>query len=896
MISGTSTGRRVTLVISVLNHERQLAEMFDSVRLQEPIRDAEVIVVDRGSTDASGSFVNAFLATHKNARMVKGAGLTLGGSRSLGARLATRPAVAFLSGDSVMTAESFDRRLRSFDDLDVLAGSRGRRVVPANVEVEPELREAHVIRAAGPRLSVETSIFSKRWLGWLDDAKGELETDDAMILPLVTAPRVRLLDGRFVERAKADDYLPQQERDSLRVTTAWSQLKIADLIMERIGGFSEPAQTAIRAQLIKTMCHHLINAPRAMTVVDGRKFFERASAVFAAFDPDEIRAATSTLAHRIAFVAMASENLGLFLDRWSHAAGLEEIQGAESLKVVPRPDGPAVKLLKVTSPKLLLERFDSRHSERVVRFSGRLELPGVPTPGLEEQVRVRISAAGTPLCESVQVRVRSEASADTPRTVLEWICHAPANGVPEGVSTLDGHVFIEGGRFTIRLRPTLGLLRRNREVRTRSTRSLLLPTVDDRIQLLTRRNTAHANRAKWAWLLAKRDLLAIKRSQPFAWTRLLRLLTKPLSWGRPIWLLTERGDTAQDNGFRFFQWARKNAHGARVYYVLKRSSPAWHSIGNHRAVVPYGSVRHCLAMLHARVLVSSQDIDGYMLPPSWDRREFRLFLAPRLAQRRVFLQHGVTCNGVSRQLASDVLGVDLLVTSSPKEHSYIESEARYGSELAQTGMPRFDSLHRIESNRIVIMPTWRRYLVLPSYTRVGKDPGTFSGSRYERFYSALLSSSRLESVLEKHDVFLTFAPHYEVARHFNDASSSSRRIEVVANSGTRVQEYIATARVLVTDYSSVMFDAAYLGTPVLQLPFDLEEFHERHYPRGWFDNGGGEFWPVARTVDDAISELDRILSDGARTERQYRDHIEELFPLRDRQNSRRVYEAIQALT
>ena len=99
-------------------------------------------------------------------------------------------------------------------------------------------------------------------------------------------------------------------------------------------------------------------------------------------------------------------------------------------------------------------------------------------------------------------------------------------------------------------------------------------------------------------------------------------------------------------------------------------------------------------MLHAKVLIASYDIDGYLLPDSWKRDEYQRHLAWRIGSRRVFLQHGVIYNDVSAALHKGITGLDLFVTSSPAEARFVKQRMGYGKEVRVLGLPRFDTLSR----------------------------------------------------------------------------------------------------------------------------------------------------------------------------------------------------------
>ena len=75
-------------------------------------------------------------------------------------------------------------------------------------------------------------------------------------------------------------------------------------------------------------------------------------------------------------------------------------------------------------------------------------------------------------------------------------------------------------------------------------------------------------------------------------------------------------------------------------------------------------------------------------------------------------------------------------------------------------------------------------------------------------------------------------------------------VEALAFAGTDVQALYGQCALLVTDYSSVAFNTAYLDRPAVYFQFDREEMlRGAHVGRqGYFDYERDGFGPVARDV------------------------------------------------
>ncbi|HLS31988.1 MAG TPA: CDP-glycerol glycerophosphotransferase family protein, partial [Brevibacterium sp.] len=95
-----------------------------------------------------------------------------------------------------------------------------------------------------------------------------------------------------------------------------------------------------------------------------------------------------------------------------------------------------------------------------------------------------------------------------------------------------------------------------------------------------------------------------------------------------------------------------------------------------------------------------------------------------------------------------------------------------------------------------------------------------------------------------------------------------------------------------TDHSSVHFDAAYLGTPVIYARFDRDEYESRHAAPSWFDYERDGFGPVTYSLDGALDELEALLTRDCEPDPRYAARVSDIFTHHDFDNSRRVVAAI----
>ena len=108
------------------------------------------------------------------------------------------------------------------------------------------------------------------------------------------------------------------------------------------------------------------------------------------------------------------------------------------------------------------------------------------------------------------------------------------------------------------------------------------------------------------------------------------------------------------------------------------------------------------------------------------------------------------------------------------------------------------------------------------------------------------------------------------------------------------KQLFAIAKLVITDYSSAVFDFAYLRKPVLYYQNDIEEFYSgKHtYNKGYFDYEKDGFGEVEYTTESLINRIIEYVENGCQLKDRYRERIEKTFPFHDKANCKRVYEEI----
>ncbi len=92
-----------------------------------------------------------------------------------------------------------------------------------------------------------------------------------------------------------------------------------------------------------------------------------------------------------------------------------------------------------------------------------------------------------------------------------------------------------------------------------------------------------------------------------------------------------------------------------------------------------------------------------------------------------------------------------------------------------------------------------------------------------------------------------------------------------------------TASMVVTDYSSAVFDFAYLHKPLICYQYDREEscFGAYMYTKGYFDYDRDGFGEVERDLDLSVERILEYVENGCRMKELYRERVNGFFAFRD---------------
>ncbi len=353
---------------------------------------------------------------------------------------------------------------------------------------------------------------------------------------------------------------------------------------------------------------------------------------------------------------------------------------------------------------------------------------------------------------------------------------------------------------------------------------------------------------------------------------------------KELWLISERGFEARDNGYFFFRYIVEKHPEINVKFIISKKSPDIRKFSSVKEqIVDYGSFSHYLYLWRAKYLISTH-IMGYApiidFMMSLDRR---IGMFP--SSKRVFLQHGIIKDNIPG-LYGNQIKLDLFCCGGMPEYEYVHDNFNHPNGVVKyTGLCRYDNLIDIHTKKqILVMPTWRMYI----------NKSRFEESDYYKNFTSLLMSERLHKILNQHNYELIFYPHFEIQPLIGSFNKLDLPSNVkIAGFEYDVQQLLIESKVLITDHSSVFFDMAYMRKPIIFYLFDEEKFFSSHYHRGYFSHTdiGDKF----DNIEDVLNCLELTIENDCKMKEEHLNYVNSFFQYHDKHNCERVFDAIKEL-
>jgi CDP-glycerol glycerophosphotransferase len=374
--------------------------------------------------------------------------------------------------------------------------------------------------------------------------------------------------------------------------------------------------------------------------------------------------------------------------------------------------------------------------------------------------------------------------------------------------------------------------------------------------------------------------------------RVLRSLYYPVQQRRPlrdaVLLVSWKGKQCGDNpGAIADELRRRGDDREHIWAVSDWSVP----VPPGATGVLAGTEDYYEAMARCRYLITNDDTqpwyakrDGQVYVQTWHGTPLKRLgfdvATPQFVSGTGYLDH----------LSREVARWDLLLSPNPFSTPIMRRAFRYPGDICESGYPRNDLL--VSGDPAGLAGQVRARLGIPAGQRVvmyaptWRDDQYYASGRYR--FDFRLDLEQAWQRLGADTVILLRGHH-----HMADDVPAGGRPGFVLNvtSYPSMAELCAVSDVLITDYSSVMFDFAPTGKPMLFFTYDLAQY--RDSLRGfYFDfeaEAPGPLLATSAEVIDALADLDPV---AARYAGAYQAFATRFCPLDDGKAAARACDAI----
>lgn len=372
--------------------------------------------------------------------------------------------------------------------------------------------------------------------------------------------------------------------------------------------------------------------------------------------------------------------------------------------------------------------------------------------------------------------------------------------------------------------------------------------------------------------------------------RLAYWVTRPIYRKKKIWMFFDKIYKGGDSSEYLFRYSSKMDDGITKYYLIDKNATDYKRIkADGFKPLVRGSLKHRLVFFNAQMMIVSNSTvfafnDLTMQGSSYFRDicDFHV----------VCVQHGLSVQKIA--IAQNRLrdNTRLYFCASPVEienlsrpvYDYVGYDA-----LKLTGVPRYDGLKNDDKKQIMISPTWR----MQSAMLVSKNEGVardynehFKDTSYFKVFNSLINDKRLLDAADKYGYRIKFVLHPIVSPQVDDFDKNDRVDIIPAIGDMSYEKMFCESSLMVTDFSGIQFDFAYMRKPLVYLHHnDIPQ----HYEEGAYHYDTMAFGEIVHTNDELIDKLTEYMSTGCVMKDKYRKRADDFYAFDDHNNCKRIY-------
>ena len=384
-----------------------------------------------------------------------------------------------------------------------------------------------------------------------------------------------------------------------------------------------------------------------------------------------------------------------------------------------------------------------------------------------------------------------------------------------------------------------------------------------------------------------------KRSWMFLAVRKAYFFMKPIMKRKPIWMYLDKIYKGGDSSEYLYRYASVQDNNINHYYLIDKKTSDYARLkkDGFKPLVR-GSIKHRLVFLLADMMVISNStvfaFNNFGIVNSSYIRDLVDFHV-------CCVQHGMSVQKIA--VAQNRLrdNTRLYFCASQYEienlsrpvYDYVGYDA-----LKLTGVPRYDGLVDDDKKQIMISPTWRMQAAVPVRTSEGEQRDynpMFKESTYYKVFNSLINDKRLIEAAKKYGYRIKYVLHPIVSAQVDDFDKNDYVDVIPAVGDMSYERMFCESSLMVTDFSGIQFDFAYMRKPLVYLHHkDIPQ----HYEEGSFFYDTMAFGEIAHDNDELIDLLCEYMASGCKMKEEYVRRADDFFYYDDRENCKRIYDVM----
>lgn len=324
-----------------------------------------------------------------------------------------------------------------------------------------------------------------------------------------------------------------------------------------------------------------------------------------------------------------------------------------------------------------------------------------------------------------------------------------------------------------------------------------------------------------------------------------------------------------------------------AYFILDRNYPQINEINpKYRKNIIYKySLKHYLYFFRSQTFLGTE-----ALIHSLELRNANQHVLKKvndLKNNYIFLQHGVmymiSLDSESRTFfqPKKVNGAGkfgVVVSSQAEANHFIELGGYDESQVIVCGLPKFDRSYRVDdAEKIVIMPTWRPW----EYNEATED---FTETKYYRFMSRIF-----HAIPKQYHDKVIILPHPLFVESAKDSEFDLKKYMLFE---VKYDHILQHTRLLITDYSSIAYDAFYRGCNIMFCWEELQYCLENYGPSTKLMlNESNVFGKICYNTNDITDNFEMIYFNEQ--QEQYIKNYQKIVTYHDGNNTKRLIQFLK---